>query len=323
MFKRSLWLIFFLIGGLFLLARSQQRAINVDSLRQIYFLTDSVDSVQLAPVVAIDSITPQILRPLDSLAIVAITDSLYKGFGYPKVDLKVLIDNFLQQSINKGPRQQGEPLARGQLWVMGVIGILLVFFAILKRIFEKQLITIVQSFFSNRILGNLNKEENVFTSWPFLLLFVQFGFTMGLFFYLVAVSQHLEGAKNGIQFFLTIAVGIVVLYALKVFLLRVMGFVFNVQKPITEYISILYLSYFNTALLFIPLVIAFALSPLNYSQFYVALAIILVAIIFVFQFIRAGVNILSNYRFSKVYLFLYFCTLEICPILILVKAIGF
>lgn len=323
MFRRSLWLTFLLINGLFLFAKSQQRQLNIDSLRQIYFLTDSLDSAQLAPVVIPDTITPKILRPLDSSVVVAITDSLYQGFGYPKMDIKSLVDDFLQQSINKGPRQQGESLARRDVWVIGVICLLLAVFAVLKRIFEKQLIAIIQSFFSNRILGNLNKEDNVFTSWPFLLLFVQFGFTMGLFFYLVGLANHLEEAKKGFQFFLTIAVGIVVLYAFKIFLLRLLGFVFNVQKPVSEYISILYLSYFNTALLFFPLVIALALSPLSYSQFYVALAVILVVVIFVFQFIRAGLNILSNYRFSKVYLFLYFCTLEICPILILVKAIGF
>ena len=74
--------------------------------------------------------------------------------------------------------------------------------------------------------------------------------------------------------------------------------------------------------MFIPLVIAFALSPLKYGPYYIAISFVLLAIIFAFQFIRAGVNILSHYRFSKVYLFLYFCALEICPILILIKAIG-
>jgi len=89
-----------------------------------------------------------------------------------------------------------------------------------------------------------------------------------------------------------------------------------------EYISILYLSYFNASLLFIPLVVAFALSPLKYGGVYIVLAFLLLGIIFAFQLLRAGITILSNNKFSRMHLFLYFCALEICPILILIKTIG-
>src|SRR5690606_30846642 len=79
----------------------------------------------------------------------------------------------------------GTPVPKGELWVLAFVGLLLFVFALLKNSFSKQLHSIVQSFFSNRVLNNLNKEDNLFTSWPFLLLFIQFGFTIGLFFYLV------------------------------------------------------------------------------------------------------------------------------------------
>ncbi|TDO21588.1 DUF4271 domain-containing protein [Pedobacter duraquae] len=221
------------------------------------------------------------------------------------------------------PYRTGKALPKGEFWVLSFLGGLLLIFAILRYAFNRQLETIIHAFYSNRILNNLNKEDNLFTSWPFLLLFIQFGFTIGLFLYLVAQYYQVSYGAGGFQFFITISVIIVVLYALKIVLLRVIGHIFNVQKPVHEYISILYLSYFNSSLIFIPLVVAFALSPLKYGLYYIVISFILLAIIFAFQFIRAGVNILSNNRFSKVYLFLYFCALEICPILILIKAIGF
>ncbi len=320
MFKRSFGLILFFLVIMLSYAMAQQKQINVDSLRKIYFLTYSLDTAQVAPVAVIDTITPKTLKPLDSAVIANITESWHTGFGYEQTNFDVLIDNFLLSSISNDPHQQGDLLPKGKLWVLAFIALLLVFFAILKQVFSKQLTTIVLSFFSNRVLGNLNKEDNLFRSWPFLLLFIQFGFTIGMFFYLVAQYQQFSIARSGFQFFLTASTLIIFLYAFKIILLRVLGFVFNVQKPVSEYISILYLSYFNTGLLFIPLVIAFALSPLKYGSVYIIIAIIFLLVIFAFQFIRASINILSNYRFSKVYLFLYFCTLEICPILILVKA---
>lgn len=321
MYKKILgWFCLFCLCALSVV-RAQQAPINADSLQQV-FLTDSLDSAALQVVVP-DTITPKILMPLDSLTKASIADSLSKGYGFPTLDFEVLRQDFLLRSVNNDPRQRGDVLQKGEVWILAVIALLLVAFASLRYAFAKQLTAIVQSFFSNRILGNLNKEDNLFTSWPFLLLFVQFGFTIGMFFYLAAQYQGLNYVANGFQFFVTISIVVIVLYVLKILLLRLLGYVFNIQKPVNEYVSILYLSYFNASLLFIPLVIAFALSPLKYGAYYIAIAIILLVVVFVFQFIRAGVNILSHYRFSKMYLFLYFCTLEICPILILIKAIGF
>ena len=320
MYKKVLLLIIFFLAGLISNLNAKQIPLSVvDSLQE----TKYADSLNSILVVAIDSITPQKLRPIDSLTKVLIADSLRMGFGFQKGNFKTLIENFLLNTLNTDPHQKGDLLPKGDVWVLAFIGFLVLLFSILKNAFSKQLLAIVQSFFSNRALGNLNKEDTLFNSWPFLILFIQFGFTIGMFFYLVAQYQKLDMVKNGFQFFLTISVLIIFLYVLKILLLRLVGFVFNIQKPIKEYVSILYLSYFNTSLLFIPLVVAFALSPLKYGSAYVSIAIVLIAIIFVFQFIRAGINILSNYRFSKVYLILYFCTLEICPILILIKAIGF
>ncbi len=225
-------------------------------------------------------------------------------------------------SVAKSKYRFGKPMVKGQIWVLLVVAGLMILFGVLKISFERQLQTIVQSFFSNRVLNNLNKEDNLFTSWPFLLLFIQFGFTLGMFFYLVSQYYHIAFTGTGIQFYLTISVLIIVLYIFKIGILRVMGHLFNIQKAVKEYVTILYLSYFNLSLMFIPLVIAFSLSPLKYAPFFIVLSYVVLGTIFAFQLVRAGVNILSNNRFSKVYLFLYFCALEICPVLILIKAIG-
>lgn len=216
----------------------------------------------------------------------------------------------------------GRPVPKGESWVLSFILLLLLLFGVLRISFHKQLGDIMQAFYSNRVLNNLYKEDNLFTSWPFLFLFIQFGFTLGMFLYLISQYYQISYGAGGLQFFVTISVAIVLLYALKIFILRGIGHLFNIQKPVHEYITVLYLSYFNISLIFIPLVVAFALAPLRYGLYFIAIATVLLILIFLFQFIRAGYIILSNNRFSKVYLFLYFCALEICPILIVIKAIG-
>lgn len=248
-------------------------------------------------------------------------DSIVKANVFEKLDLEAWFKKYGKYKKESRFRI-GTPMPKGDTWVLAFIVLLLIVFAVLRISFAKQLQNIIQAFYSNRGLNNLNKEDNIFSSWPFLFLFIQFGFTIGMFFYLVAQYYKVASAYQGYRFFLIISALIIVLYAFKILILRVLGHLFNIQKAVHEYVSILYLSYFNISLIFIPLVVAFALSPLKYGIYYIVISCIFVGIIFAIQFIRAGVNILSHYRFSKFYLIMYFCALEICPILILIKAIG-
>lgn len=319
MAKKNLLLLIFAV--LMFSVQAQVRPL-VDSLKQPILLQDSLNVVDTANVVAIDTLTPEVLKIRDSLTNAKWLDSLNAGYGFEVFSLKKWIE-LAGNSQEKVSYQHGNLLPKGDVWVLAIIGFLLVLFAILKNTFGKQLSAVVQSFYSNRALINLNKEDNLVTSWSFLLLFIQFGFTIGMFFYLAAQYQGLPQVhQGGFTFFVTISVIVILLYLLKIVCLRFIGFVFDVQRALHQYVSILYLSYFNTSLLFVPIIIAFALSAKEYGSGYIFLGISALILIFVFQFIRAAINILSQYRFPKLYLFLYFCTLEICPILILIKAIG-
>jgi len=319
MLKRSF--LFFLLIAVATGFSQAQVAVQTDTLSSAKSFSDSL-TMDTALVKAVDTLTPDILKIRDSLTNAQWLDSLSRGYGFEVFSLQKVITQ-ANNPHEKVTYQHGELLPKGDIWVLGIIGFLLVLFAILKNAFGKQLSSVVQSFYSNRALTNLNKEDNLVTSWSFLLLFIQFGFTIGMFFYLAAQYQNLpEANQGGFSFFVTISVGVIFLYLLKIICLRFIGFVFDVQRPLHQYISILYLSYFNTSLLFIPIIIAFALSAKKYGAGYIVLGISALVLIFVFQFIRAAINILSQYRFPKLYLFLYFCTLEICPILILIKAVG-
>lgn len=218
----------------------------------------------------------------------------------------------------KNPLKKGSNLPKGEVWALAFIAGFLVLFALLKYSFSRQLLVIIQSFFSNRILANLNKEDNLFSSWPFLLLFILFGFVIGMFYYQVTQFYQLAG---GFQYFITLSALIVLLYAGKLAILKLLGYILQIGKPVGEYITILYLTYFNTGMIFIPLVAAFALSPLKFGIYYIIASYIILGLVIAIQFTRASVSILQHYKFPKLYLLLYFCTFEICPILILIKAI--
>jgi hypothetical protein len=316
------FLYFLLMFAFNAIAQVDSTVVDTLSKRSRFYNRTELLPDTLMVVNAIDTLTPSILKMRDSLSNVAWLDSLENGYGFGVFSLSKQL-NEVTGKREEVDLRDGKFLPKGELWVLAIIGFLLILFAVLKNSFGKQLNAVVQSFYSNRALTNLNKEDNLVTSWSFLLLFIQFGFTIGMFFYLLARYRNIPQAQDGFVFFIWISVAVIVLYLLKIVVLRVIGFVFDISRPVHQYISILYLSYFNTSLLFVPVIIAFALSPAKYSSVYTVIGVSALILIFVFQFIRAAVNILSQYRFPKLYLFLYFCTLEFCPILILIKVIGF
>jgi hypothetical protein len=177
--------------------------------------------------------------------------------------------------------------------------------------------------YSNRVLGQINKEDNFFNTWPFVFLYLLFGFTIGLFLYQCGKYFQRVYAYEGVEWFLRLSLLVIGLYTAKVLIVRFLGFLFDVRKLVREYISILYLSYFNAALLFLPMIVAFSLTSQRYASVYIYLSFILIGAIFFFQFLRVVTNILSGYRFPKVYLIIYLCALEICPLLVLIKALRY
>ncbi|MGB4774762.1 MAG: DUF4271 domain-containing protein [Daejeonella sp.] len=245
-------------------------------------------------------------------------DSLIKTYHSQKFDFSIW--------AKKNPKKKdvfnaGKVKPTGERWVIMVILFLIILFAIIKTSFQKETISIWRSFYSYRILNQINKEGNLFNSWPFIFLYVLFGFIMGMYLYLSWQFFQPEYIYRGFSWFLILSAIIIGAFTLKIIILKLLGFLFGIQKLLQEYIGVLYLIYFNVAIILLPLLIAFSLASPYYSKLYIYIAFLILIIVFVLQLFRAGSNILFNYKFPKVYLFIYLCALEICPLLILIKAL--
>ncbi|MDB5119375.1 MAG: hypothetical protein JWN56_593 [Sphingobacteriales bacterium] len=247
-------------------------------------------------------------------------DSLINLYTIKSLHFEGWAKNFKKRT---GHYNEGRLKPHGEKWVVITTFSLLFLLGLIKFIFPKEFSLLIEAFYNNRILGQLNKEDNVLGSWPFIFMLLLFGLTIGMFLYLSGKYLLLKYSYDGFQWFLILSVLIIGLFVIKIIMLLLMGFFFEIEKLVKEYISILYLSYFNTSIVLIPLVIALCLAPSRFSAFYIYLTAILLGLIFLFQFLRAGTNILTTYRFPKVYLILYLCALEICPLLILIKALRF
>ncbi|WP_183563240.1 DUF4271 domain-containing protein [Mucilaginibacter sp. SP1R1] len=280
-------------------------------------LLDSVAAaMQARKLFVADSISMRYLRAPDEAVNKEFVDSLlahtlYKGYGFLDI-----------HSRSKGLVKDGHNRPLRDPWIIGIIIGLLLYTALLNMALNKDVSYVFQSFYSKRVLSQAGKEEGFVSSWAFLGLFLLFCLTCGLFLYQLAAYNGVYYIVGGSRLYISLTIIIVTLFALKFLVLKFLGFVFDINRLVSEYLNILHLTYFNLAFIFLPVVICFSLLGNRYVPILLTVTLIITVIIFIWQYLRSSVNIISTFRFHKFYLFTYLCALEICPILILIKALN-
>ncbi|TWR23751.1 DUF4271 domain-containing protein [Mucilaginibacter achroorhodeus] len=247
----------------------------------------------------------------------AFVDSILKANAYKN-------DLFLNLSTKASMKQgYGRNRPSRDIWVVGVIMVLLLFAAGLNIASTKDVSNVFQSFYHRKAAGPAGKEESPINAWTFIGLFILFGLTSGMFLYLLTTGYYkVYYTISGVQLFLTLSIVIIALFAVKFLVLKFLGFVFDISKLVDDYIATLSLTYFNITFVFLPVAVCFSLIADAFIPLLLIITLALVIIIFVWQYLRSSVSIITNFRFHKFYLFVYLCALEICPILILIKALN-
>ncbi|ADY53069.1 hypothetical protein Pedsa_2524 [Pseudopedobacter saltans DSM 12145] len=318
-FRRFLFFLFVL--GTFLQGYAQTDSLTapkdtVAQYRRSYTYV-RLDSAQLAQAKHVrDSLTWMFVAPDPKRENLFVKEMLEKHIVHDHT--------FLHQGpkqIKKEEYKEGKLVVKYPTWEILVLIFLIICFAILRLVFGKKMSLIFQAFYDDRTFSQINKEENILSSWYFLFSYVLYSFFIGLFAYVALDRYGVPSDLKGFNLFLFVSVFFGLALAIKILGLRLLGHFFNVQKITREYVNSIYLSFFNASLLFIPLVIFFTLS-VNSNIWFLWGGIAFLCLSFVLQLFRVGINILSRYKLSKFYLFLYLCTFELCPIIILIKALN-
>jgi len=289
-------------------------------VQKVYTHADSVAAIKAATEqIAADSIGAAIFKP-DSLRENQFLKAMSKN---PLANIDSAITG-KANLVRRGDIDKGTARTFRSQWVlMTVIG-LLIYTALLNIFLSNDIKVVLQSFYSKQALAQTDKEGGLINFWAFIGLFVLFSLCAGLFLYQLMAYNNVGNIGLGKDFWLFINLSIIIslLFALKFLVLKFIGFVFNAGKVVSNYIGILNLTYFNLAFVFLAVSVCFSLLSGIYIQDLLIFTLIAIAVIFAWQYLRNSVNIISNIRFHKFYLFIYLCALEICPILILIKALN-
>jgi len=207
------------------------------------------------------------------------------------------------------------------LWVLFLVLGLFLMLAVVKIVFPVDFSMIAQAFYKDRLLMQISKDDNMANSWSYILLYLIFSATLSLFILITEAGFTNINMLSPVNY-LKLAGLVTVLFILKILAIRFIAFVFLINRIVREYIAVIYLIYFNSLFVLMPLLIIVTLIPETYFKTVLILFSVIMSIMFIYRFIRTAINFVGNSKFSIFYLFLYLCSLEVAPILILVKTLS-
>jgi len=172
---------------------------------------------------------------------------------------------------------------------------------------------------NENMLSQIYRESQNSGAFPYYLLYGFFGVTAGIFLFLLTRYYGFALPWGNWQALGIAIMGVWALLAGKHFLLSIVGSVFPVEKEIGFYRFTLLIFGIMLGLVLVVsnLIIAYGPATITKEVFYASFGIIGLA--YVFRSLR-GLLIANNFlATNKFHFFLYLCSVELAPLLILIK----
>jgi len=180
---------------------------------------------------------------------------------------------------------------------------------------------LIAAFFNINVTNQIVRDENILVQRTSVMLTLLFYLVMTLFGFqaLTYFNIRTDVFGQGILSFLLLFPVIALAYSLKTILIKVLGTVFEAEKPATSFIFNVTLINNVTGIFLLPVIVFTAYMDLDFvlPAYYAGIAILIMS--FIYRQIRAFRIWMTMPGVSLFYLILYICTLEISPLLIMIR----
>lgn len=204
-------------------------------------------------------------------------------------------------------------------WIPGILIGCFIVLAWVQFFYPKRLRQILIAPFSKRHLSQLVREGDLFSE----RLTVGLGLIYLFIFPLLAYQVYdlLSGQKYGYLFsgmtvYAFITGGLLLFWTLKILLMKFLGGVFRTGQATDDYLMNNLLFNFLIGIVLLPLLVFVIYLK---SVLLLKISLIITLLLFTLAFVRGFLIGISLSRFSYLFLFVYLCSLEILPLLVLMK----
>jgi len=204
-------------------------------------------------------------------------------------------------------------------WQIIILFVAILFVGVAKAFNTNRFKQISKSFFSYQIASEIIREEKAINHRVNLLLSSVYLLITGLFVYqLFLILAKTNSINMGFVFYLKILTFLIAIYSVKYLFSYVLAFIFKQQTLFFEYSF--NLSLFNNllGLMLIPAVFLLYFTRISSSFLINYIAIPIFIFVFTLRILRL-LKIATSKNISYLYIFLYICTLEILPLVVMIK----
>ena len=181
---------------------------------------------------------------------------------------------------------------------------------------------IYQAFFNDNVLTALHREQSAITNLVYGLLYAMFVVNAGVFVFLLL--RHYKILLDGSAWLtlLYALLGIAAIFVGKFLVVRFIANVFPMQKEMRLY---------GFTILIFGIVLGIALVPLNIAIAYAApsstyncilTAYMVIGLVYIFRSLRSLFIAREYLLYHKFHFLLYLCTIELAPLVVLVKILS-
>lgn len=199
--------------------------------------------------------------------------------------------------------------------------VLILFFALIKVIFNKYVHNLFAVFFRVSLKQKQMREQLLQTPLASLLLNILFILTGGIYVaYLANYYNVFQGTGFG-WLLLYGAAGLAAIYLVKLIVLKITGWVFNIKDATETYTFIVFLVNKLIGITLIPFLLFMAFSQREVVKVAVTLSYVIILFFFLYRYIISYRAIRKEIKVSQFHFFLYLCALEIIPLLLIYKVL--
>ena len=203
-------------------------------------------------------------------------------------------------------------------WLTIVLLLALVLFATVRRGWSKYLGSLFYSVVNYPTANRMFREQNYSFQHGAFRLDIYFYLVFSVFLFQLIQFFRIDVSFHNYRLYFLILAGVWVFFMLKKFLYKTTGFIFENSVETSEFLFNLDNHVRVAGLLIFPVVAIISFSPFNSLGIPVYFGILFVSAVY-FLLLFRGFMILLKKQFSIIYLFLYFCTLEILPLVLVYK----
>lgn len=207
-------------------------------------------------------------------------------------------------------------------WIFVVFILVIISFIIFSKTNTKRTRDLLSYAFSNKKINTLSKEAgllNEISLFLGVLVFIPM-FSLVLFSLLEYYSGlDFFGISSNLIIYCLIFLGSILFFFTKNLLVYGIGIIFNSKYKIKLYITNQILFYAIKGFVLLPFVFLYFFLNIFQPEVLLFTILILYLILFIIRLIRGFYLTLNDSKFSRVYLFIYLCSLELLPLVIIYK----